>query len=421
MVTETMRDFIRNETRERFLRYVQVYTTSDEESPTTPSTERQFDLARMLEGELRELGLKEVHCDEHAYVYATLPARDAAEGAPAIGLVSHMDTSPDQPGENVKPIRHEDYDGGVIRFPDDPELTLSPDDSPELTCFEGETIITASGKTLLGADDKAGLAEIMAALAAWQRFPELPHGEIRVCFTPDEEIGRGTVKLDLERLPFYCYTMDGEAPGDIETECFDAWRADLVFKGIGVHPGYAKDKMINAAAVAGRFLAALPEWEAPEHTADREGFYHLVSLEGNFENAKASWIIRDFEEAGNARRIEHLKTLIRAFESRYPGLSIELNVRHQYQNMRDIIREHPRAVELAVKAIEDAGLEPRLKSIRGGTDGSALTQKGHPTPNLFAGGFLFHSRKEWIAESSMVKGTETLLHLGARWAREPGK
>ncbi|MBD3336331.1 MAG: peptidase T [Candidatus Eisenbacteria bacterium] len=419
MVTDAMRDFILNDARDRFLRYVRVHTTPDEESPTTPSTERQFDLARMLEGELRELGLEDVHCDDHAYVYATLPAREDARRAPAIGLVSHMDTSPDQPGENVQPMRHEDYDGGEIRFPDDPKLILSPKDSPQLAQLAGDTIITASGTTLLGADDKAGVAEIMAALAAWQRFPDLPHGEIRVCFTPDEEIGRGTVKLDLQRLPRYCYTMDGEAPGDIETECFDAWRTDFAFKGVGVHPGYAKNKMINAAAVAARFIAALPEWETPEHTADREGFYHLVSFEGDFENAKASTILRDFEEEANSSRIEHLKALIRTFESRYPGLAIDFKVRHQYRNMRDIIREHPRVVELAVKAIEDAGLKPRLKSIRGGTDGSALTQKGHPTPNIFTGGFLFHSRREWIAESSLVKGAETLLHLAARWAKEP--
>ncbi|MBU1700425.1 MAG: peptidase T [Candidatus Eisenbacteria bacterium] len=418
MITDEMRRFYADDVRERFLRYVRVHTTSDEASETTPSTPCQFDLARMLEGELKEIGLQDVLCDAHSYTYGTLPAMKGCASAPPFGLLAHLDTSPDQPGENVIPVRHEAWDGSPIRFPDDPGLRLTETDAPELSRHAGETIITASGKTLLGADDKAGIAEIMAALATLQKFPELPHGAIRVCFTPDEEIGRGTVKLNLEKLPRYCYTMDGGAPGELEAECFDAWRADLNFKGAGVHPGYAKNKMINASTVAARFLAALPEWQTPEHTEGDEGFYHVTSISGDFENAEAGIIIRDFEESINLERIDYLKKTIEQFEKRYPGLKIDLKVRHQYRNMRDIIKEHPGVVETAVLAMENAGLKVHIKSIRGGTDGSALTQKGHPTPNIFTGGFLFHSRKEWIAESNLNRAVETILHLAACWSRK---
>ncbi|MBZ0263201.1 peptidase T [bacterium] len=415
MITDEMRSFFTNEVKERFLRYVQVYTTSDETNPETPSTERQFDLSRMLEAELKELGLDNVYCDDHAYVYATLPAKNGTKG-PVFGILAHVDTSPDQPGENVKPVVHKNFDGSPITFADDPELTLSYNDCAELEEFVGHDIITASGLTLLGADDKAGVAEIMAAMATLTKYTDLPHGEIRVIFTPDEEIGRGTVEIDEDVLPQFCYTVDGGYPGELEGECFDAWRADLKFKGVGVHPGYAKDKMINAAAVAGRFVAALPEWQTPERTEKREGFFHLVNLEGDFENASAILIIRDFEVELNETRMELMKSLKDHFEKQYPGLEIELTFKHQYQNMRDIVMQYPEVMNLAEKAMEAAGVEVVRKSIRGGTDGSRLTQLGHPTPNMFAGGMLFHSRKEWIAVSSMAKSVETILNLAKNWS-----
>jgi len=385
MISDEIRQFILNDVRERFLRYVQVYTTSDENNPNTPSSENQWDLLNMLKGELEELGLSDVSISEFGYVYATLKASEGIN-APAFGVLGHVDTSPDQPGENVKPRRIENWNGETISYPDDPELTLTVADSPELDHFKGDTIIVASGKTLLGADDKAGVAEIMAAMATFKKYPELKHGEIRVCFTPDEEIGRGTVKIDLDKLPKFCYTLDGGYPGELEDECFDAWRADVAFKGIGVHPGYAKDKMVNAAAVAGRFIASLPEWQTPEHTEKREGFFHVVGVNGDFENASTTMIIRDFEEANNAKRVQYVQDLAKLFEARYPGLEVTVEIKHQYENMRDIVRETPEVVDLAEKAMIDADVKVIRKSIRGGTDGARLTQLGHPTPNVFAPG-----------------------------------
>ncbi|MFH0883358.1 MAG: peptidase T [bacterium] len=414
MISEEIRKFILNDVRERFLRYVQVYTASDETNETTPSTACQWDLLNMLKDELVDLGLADVEISEHGYVYATLPSMDGSKAA-AFALLAHVDTSPDQLGENVKPQRHEKWNGKPITFPDSPDMKLTVEDSPELEFFKGDTIITASGKTLLGADDKAGVAEIMAAMAAFQKFPELPHGEIRVCFTPDEEIGRGTIKIDTKKLPKFCYTLDGGFPGELEDENFDAWRVDLKFKGVGVHPGYAKDKMINAAVAASRYVAHLPEWKTPEHTEKREGFIHVVSVKGDFENASVSTIVRDFEEANNKATIEYMETLAKTCEKRCPGLVIETKVTHQYENMQEIVRQSPEIVELADKAMRDAGVEPIRKSIRGGTDGARLTKLGHPTPNIFAGGLMFHSRREWIAESALVKAVETVLHLAKHW------
>ncbi len=414
MITDEIRSFYTEDVKERFLRYVQIYTTSDEENPGTPSTECQWDMLRLLEKELRELGLSDVHMSEYGYVYGILSASDGVS-SPAIGLYAHVDTSPDQPGDNVKPRILEKWDGSAITYPEDPEMTLTIEDCPELADFIGEDIITASGRTLLGADDKAGVAEIIAAVKTMKHF-DLPHGEIRLCFTPDEEIGRGTVKINEDWLPRFGYTLDGGYPGELEGECFDAWRADVIFKGVGVHPGFAKDKMVNAIAIAARYIAALPEWQTPEHTEKMEGFYHVVGMEGDFENAKATMIIRDFEEQLNKGRIDFLKSLKATFEKKYPGLSIDVNIAHQYQNMRDIIAETPEVMDIADAAMRDAGITPLRKSIRGGTDGARLTQLGHPTPNIFAGGLMFHSRREWVAVSAMTKAVETVLHLSKRWS-----
>ncbi|MEM7261823.1 MAG: peptidase T [Planctomycetota bacterium] len=414
-LSDDVHEFLLGEVRKRFLRYVQIHTTSDEESDTHPSTERQWDLLRLLADECRELGLSDVHLGETGYVYATLPARDGVEAEP-FALYAHVDTSPEQPGDGVKPRRIENWDGTPISYPDDPTLTLSMEDSIELSRFVGDTIITASGKTLLGADDKAGVAEIMAALATLRQFPELPHGEIRACFTSDEEIGSGTEGIELDRLPKYGYTMDGGEPGELETECFDAWRADLTVHGVGVHPGSAKDKLVHAAHQLARLLAEIPALETPEHTEDRAGFYYLAHLEGSVDLATAYLILRDFEPEENQRRIEFLKSLAERYEREIPGLRIEVDAKEQYRNMRDILAECPHVVERAHAAIADTGLDVLRHPIRGGTDGSVLSQKGHPTPNIFAGGLMFHSKREWIAEGALQKATETIIHLARRWA-----
>jgi tripeptide aminopeptidase len=416
-LSKEIQDFLQKEALTRFLRYVKVYTTSDESTGTTPSSPRQFDLGKMLEGELKELGLKDVVLDEYCYLYANLPASKGVKGPP-VGFLSHLDTSPAVSGENVKPIFHEKYDGSPINFPDDPDLKLTTQDSPELKHCMGDTIITASGKTLLGADDKAGIAEIMAALAALTKYPELKHGEIRICFTPDEEVGMGTAKINLDKLPKYCYTIDGGEPGEIEAECFDAWGATITFKGISVHPGFAKNKMINAATVCARFLATMPEYETPEHTELREGFFHITGISGSEEEATAKMIIRDFLVPNNERRMDYLRKLKEYFEFKHPSLKIEIEFKHQYENMWTVMEKHPQSVELAKQAIEMTGLPIRPRAIRGGTDGSRLSVLGHPTPNIFDGGMLFHSRKEWIAKSSLQKAGEVIVLLAGLWGQK---
>jgi tripeptide aminopeptidase len=409
--------FLAEQARARFLRYVVIDTRSDEESTSSPSTPGQMDLARLLKDELLELGLRDVDLTERGFLYAVLPPSPGAR-PPALTFCAHLDTSPSESGSGVTPVLHENYDGGPIRFPKDPDLLLTPDEDKDLLAFRGDTIITAAGDTLLGADDKAGIAEIMAALAALVRFPELSHPEVRVVFTPDEEIGRGTDGIELSRLGKYGYTLDGGRVGELEDECFNAHRALLEFKGRNIHPGYAKNQMINAIAVAGRFIAALPEAETPEHTEKREGFFHLTELRGDENQARASMIIRDFEAQGNQRRIELLQRQVAAFEVRYPGLEIALSVGEQYRNMNEVLSQHPSLVEKARRAMEAAGVKVIRKAIRGGTDGARLSFMGMPTPNLFAGGLRFHSRTEWIPASALQKAAETVVHLCRLWAEE---
>ena len=415
---QEIKDLLQKESLERFLRYVKVYTTSDDEKAgTTPSSDRQFDLAKILKAELDELGLQDVELDEYCYVYATLPANVPGSSTP-VGFIAHIDTSSAVPGDNVTPIIHKNYDGSVISLPKDPGVTIDPADVPHLMESIGENIITASGDTLLSADDKSGIAEIMAALAAFKQFPELKHGEIRVCFTPDEEIGMGTAQIRTEKLGKFCYTLDGSEPGELENECFDAYFAGLTFNGINVHPGFAKNKMVNALRIAGHYISNLPEHESPEHTELREGFYHPLEINGNEEKCTVKMIIRDFEEKNNLQRIEYLKQLNKTFEARYPGLTIDLEIKHQYQNMVEVLLAHPEVMDLAEKAIENAGIPVLKRSIRGGTDGSKLCQMGVPTPNLFAGGMLFHSKREFIVESSLRKAAETIVHLAELWSEK---
>ena len=415
MLEPKIQAFLLTEARERFVRYARIDTRSDENSGKHPSSEGQWDLARLLKGELEALGLKEVLLDENCYLYATLSSSEGIS-APTITFCSHIDTSPSESGNNVEPQIHEHYNGGVLRFPKAPKLELSPEDSPELNDFVGHTIITASGDTLLGADNKAGIAEIMAALAALQCFKDLPHPELRIVFTPDEEIGEGSELIDMTKLGQYGYTIDGSEMGELEDECFDAFRANLTFKGINVHPGYAKNRMVNAAAIAARFTAALPEHESPEHTEKREGFFHLTKIQGDENLAQLSFILRDFDRQRNLRRIELLQQLIRHFEWQYQGLKVELELKDQYQNMREVLQNYPEVTQKAEQAIEMAGLPLIRRAIRGGTDGARLCFKGMPCPNIFTGGMLFHSRKEWIPEIALQKAAETIVQLCTLWA-----
>jgi tripeptide aminopeptidase len=405
--------FIRSNVLERFMRYVQISTASDPGVQEKPTTARQHDLLGVLAQELRELGLIDVTHTSNGFVYATLEGR--TEYVP-FGLMAHVDTSPDQSGEGVKPLLREQYDGGTLRFPDDSDLTLSPEDSPQLRDFIGDTLITASGLTLLGADDKAGVAEIMTALAVFKEFPSIPHGTIKVCFTTDEEVGHGVDGIDTSRLPKHIYTMDGGYPGELQTECFDAYSVTVTIRGRGVHPGYAYGKMVNAALVANSFIAALPAEERPETTRDRDGFFHVSEVLANNERAEIRMIVRDFENSRNLKRLAQLHQLRSKLEHEHPGAAIELAVTHQYENMRETLAKHPDVVERAVRAIEDTGLTVKRHPIRGGTDGSRLTAMGYPSPNIFAGGVMFHSRREWIALSALSAAVQTIVHLAGHHA-----
>ncbi len=416
MLSEEIKEFLLKEAMDRFFRYVQIWTTSDEDSQSNPSSINQFDLGKVLAAELKALNLENIIHDEYGYVYADLPASNGLEKVKTIGLIAHMDTSPAVSGKNVKPVVHKNYDGGAIKFVGNKEIELTVKDSPLLKEYIGLDIITSEGDTLLGADDKAGIAEIMAACAAWKRFPELKHGSITVCFTPDEEIGKGTLKIDRKKLPEFCYTMDGSEMGQLEFECFDAWKATITFTGLSVHPGYAKNLLVNAIHIACRFLSEIPEHESPEHTEEREGFYHLGDLRGTIEEAKIRLRIRDHNEKNNKRRMEFLQKLKDIYEFRYPGLKIELKFEHEYSNMLKFIEKEMIVVDLANEAIKMAGLEVKIEAIRGGTDGSKLSEMGIPTPNIFSGGLLFHSRKEHIPTLALQKAAEVIIHLGQLWA-----
>ncbi|TXT53213.1 MAG: Peptidase T [Promethearchaeota archaeon] len=418
MISEKIQEFLQKDALNRFLKYVKIWSTSDDEAESFPSTEIQIEFGKVLVEELKELGLTNIVHDDYGYVYATLPPSEGCEEVQNIALIAHLDTSYSVSGRDVKPVIHENYDGGVIKFASNEELELSPDDSPQLREYVGLDIITSQGDTLLGADDKAGIAEIMAACAAMQKFPELNHGPITVCFFPDEELGKGTDHINLDMLPELGYTLDGDEMGQLEYECFDAWKASFTFHGYNVHPGYAKDLMINAVEIATRFLSELPEAETPEHTEERDGFFHLFKLNGNPEKASGVMIIRDFELEKNKRRMEYLKELKEAYETRYPGLKIEMDFEHQYENMYNYLENEQKLIDLAKKAITKAGLEFKTKPIRGGTDGARLSAMGVPTPNIFTGGMLFHSKKEYIPVIALKKASEVVLNLIKLWTQE---
>jgi len=414
-LTKEIQEFLYHNALERFLRYVKIWTTSDITIESVPTTKNQLVLGKILVEELKELGLSNIAQDEFGFVYAYLSPSNGLEKIRPIGLIAHIDTSYSVSGKDVKPVIHRNYDGNDITFTQDDELVLTINDSPKLSKYIGLDIITTEGDTLLGADNKAGIAEIMAACTAWKKFPELKHGPIFICFSPDEETGLGMTKVNKNNLPDICYTVDGGEMGELEYECFDAWKAIFKFKGLNVHSGYAKNKMINSIKIASMFFSDFPESESPEHTEKREGFFHLIEMQGDPEETTARMRIREFDLEKNKRRMNYINTLKNAYEIRFPGLKIDIKYTHQYQNMVEFIEKKPLIIDLAKQAIERTGLEPIIHPIRGGTDGSRLSAEGILTPNIFAGGLLFHSRKEHIPTLALQKAAEVLIHLADLW------
>lgn len=402
---------------ERFLRYVQIDTCSDSASPTTPSTPGQWNLLRLLERELRESGAQDVMLTTHGYVLATVPAT-VPHAVPVVAWCAHVDTAPPLPGA-AQPIVHRSYDGRTLVLPDDPRQQLSLATTPFLRDCLGHDIITARGTTLLGADDKAGVAIVMNVARHLLAHPEIPHGPIRLCFNPDEEIARGMAKLDLAQLgATFGYTLDGGERGEICFETFSADAAVLEVQGVAAHPGWAKGVMVNALRLAGRFLASLPPDLSPEHTSDRAGFIHPVECSGTAESARVRMILRDFELDGLAAKRAVLERLTAELRAAEPRANIALTFTEQYRNMRYWLEQDMRPVEYAREAARRAGVEPFSQPIRGGTDGSNLTQRGVPTPNLFTGMHEIHSQREWVSLQDMAKSAEMLLHLAQVWAEK---
>lgn len=394
---------------DRFLKYVKFDTKSDENTGVTPSTPGQMVFAKYLKEELEALGLTEITLDDNAYLMATLPA-NTDEEIPTIGFIAHLDTSPDMSGENVNP-QMVDYKGGDITLNADKGIVLSPTQFPELNDYVGETLITTDGTTLLGADDKAGIAEIVTAIEYLKNHPEIKHGKIRIAFNPDEEIGQGAHKFDVELFGAdWAYTMDGGAVGELEFENFNAAVARITFQGRNVHPGYAKSKMINSIRVANQFASMLPRWETPEHTEGYEGFYHVVGIEGSVEETTLTYIIRDHDRARFESRKKELEHLTRKINAEFPGVAT-LDMKDQYYNMREKIEPVMHVIDIAKQAIENAGVTPKVQPIRGGTDGAQLSFKGLPCPNIFAGGLNFHGRFEFVPVSSMEKATQVVVEI----------
>jgi len=402
---------------ERFLEYVKIDTQSCEDSDTFPSTLTQLDLLRLLQDELLALGVEDVTMDEYGYVFATVPSTSDKSDVPVIGFLAHVDTSPEMSGAGVKAIVHRNYDGKDLVFPDDPSAAISSADSPHLAQQIGNDIITASGTTLLGADNKAGVAEIMGAVEYLLAHPEITHGPIRIGFTPDEEVGNGTKFFDVERFGAYCaYTMDGETLGELQVETFSADAITATFHGFNTHPGFAKGKMVNAIKVAADFITRLPkDGLSPETTADYEGFVHPYMVDAGVEQTSVKLLVRDFASSALKEMERIVEQLALEAVSAYPGSSVELEVEESYRNMKDVLDNHPDVVEKAQEAFRRAGLDPRIEPIRGGTDGSQLSFMGLPTPNIFAGEHNFHSRFEWISTSDMHKAVEVIIELCQVW------
>jgi tripeptide aminopeptidase len=397
---------------ERFMRYVQVDTQSDPLSNSHPTTDKQKDLSKILAEELKQMGIADAHVDEWGYVYATIPSTTGKK-MPVICFCAHVDTAPDCSGTNVKPLLHKNYQGQDIVLPYDTSQVLRMSEYPYLKTLLGNDIITASGNTLLGSDDKAGVAEIMDLANFLMTHKEVKHGEIKILFTPDEEVGKGTAKVDLEKLGAdFGYTLDGGEAGSLEDETFSADGVQVIIHGVIAHPGYAKDKMINAMKIAGEILAALPKDRlSPESTEGKRGFIHPVRIEGIAEKCTIDFIIRDFETDGLAKKEDYLRTQIEERMRTYPKASFEFKVTEQYRNMKEVLDVNPHVVDYAREAIARAGLELKMESIRGGTDGSRLSFMGLPCPNLFAGEQAIHSKLEFISVQDMNKAVETMVHL----------
>ena len=401
----------------RFLRYVQYDTQAREGATSYPSTAGQLVLLRDLADELRGLGLAEVTMDEHGYVMATIPATSAKPGVPTIGFIAHVDTSPEMSGAGVTPIVHRSYDGRDLVLPDAPSAVLRIAEDPALGDQIGHDIVTASGTTLLGADDKAGVAEIVTAAEFLLGHPEIPHGAVRIAFTPDEEVGRGTLHFDLDRFGArYAYTLDGGDRGEVEYESFSADAVTLTFHGVNTHPGYAKGRLVNAMKVATTFIAKLPtDRLTPETTDGREGFIHPYTMAGSVERATIRLIVRDFTREGLQAHARMTEAFARAAVAAHPGSHVDIAVEEQYRNMREVLDRHPSVTAHACEAVRRAGLVVRTPVIRGGTDGSKLCFMGLPTPNLFAGEHNFHSRLEWVSAQDMEKAVEVIVHLCRVW------
>lgn len=400
---------------ERFLRYVAIDTQSDPRSATQPSTGKQKDLGRLLVEELLAIGLADAHLDEHGNVYATVPA-NTGKTVPVICLCAHMDTAPDFSGKGVRPQIVGNYRGGDIRLPGDPGQVIRAADNPELADQIGNDIITSDGTTLLGADDKAGVAEIVAAAQVLMENPGIRHGKLRLLFTTDEEIGRGVDKVDLEKLGAdFAYTLDGSTAGSIETETFSADRVDIAVTGVAIHPGFAFGKMENAIRIAAAIVARLPGDMAPETTQGRQGFLHPTDMAGTMEKATISLIVRDFDDTGLAEKEALLEAIVRDVLGQWPGSAYTFTVTEQYRNMKSVLDRTPEIVDHAVEAVRRVGLTPVLGSVRGGTDGSRLSHMGLPCPNIFAGGHAFHSPLEWVSRQDMEKAVATIVELARIW------
>lgn len=396
---------------DRFLQYVKFDTQSDELTNMTPSTPGQMIFARHLKDELQALGLSDISLDENGYLMATLEGNITDRHVPTVGFIAHLDTSPDMSGRHVSPRIVQDYDGGDIVLNESTGVTLSPADFPELLHYKGQDLIVTDGNTLLGADDKAGIAEIISAVDYLKNHPEIKHGPIRIAFNPDEEIGRGAHKFDVVRFGAdFAYTMDGGELGELEYENFNAAVARVTFKGRNVHPGYAKHKMVNSMRIANQFVIMLPRWETPEHTEDYEGFYHLVGMEGSVENTVLTYIIRDHDRDRFERRKKELEHLARKINNEFPGCCT-IEIKDQYYNMREKIEPVMYVIEIARQAMLDAGVTPKVQPIRGGTDGAQLSFKGLPCPNIFAGGLNFHGRYEFVPIPSMEKAMQVIVEI----------
>ena len=400
---------------ERFLRYVKYDTQSDEESTSFPSTEKQKNLSKDLAKELKELGLGDAHMDENGYVMATLPS-NTDKNIPVIGFIAHVDTSPAVSGANVNPVINKNYPGGDIRLKNN-EVVIKESENPDLKNMVGFDIITADGTTLLGADNKAGVAEIVDAVNYLLSHPEVKHGTIKVCFTPDEEVGRGTEKFDVKKFGAeYAYTVDGQSRGEVETETFSADAVTVKFLGKNIHPGYAKGIMINSMKVASSFVASLPKDKlSPETTEKREGYFHPTSLNGNEELTTVKFIIRDFETQKLKEYEDILKNLADETVKKFPGSKMEFEVMEQYRNMKEILDKHPQVEKNAIKAMENLGIKPIMNPIRGGTDGSRLSFMGLPCPNIFAGEHSFHSKEEWVAVQDMETAVKVIVEIAKIW------